>query len=60
MLWFYGRYEFLNSFSAGIVFRRQNRMSIYRCQILTSKDDTRTERIRKFIMAVEPESDIYI
>ena len=40
MLWVYGRYKYGISFSAGIVFRRQ---------ILTFKDDPRTERVKELI-----------
>ena len=36
MVWSYGRYKLLNSFSAGTVFRRQ---------ILTSKVGLRTEKV---------------
>ena len=36
MLWRYGQYKCFNSFSAGIVFIRQNLTSISRRQILTS------------------------
>ena len=36
MLWICGHYKYLNSFSARTVFRRQ---------ILTSKDDPRAERV---------------
>ena len=35
VLWVYGRYKYVNSFSAGTVFRRQ---------ILTSKDGPRADR----------------
>ena len=40
MLWVYGHYKYFGSFSAGIVFIRQN---------LTYKDDPRTERVKKYI-----------
>ena len=39
MLWFYGHDIFFNSFSAGTVFRRQ---------ILTSKDGPRAEKVKRF------------
>ena len=48
----------LNPYSAGIDFRRQNLTSGStlddRRQILTSEVDHRTERIKIFIMAVDP------
>ena len=39
------RWHNINPFSAGVVFRRQ---------ILTSKDDPRTEKFKIFIMVVDP------
>ena len=44
-LWVDGHYKLFHSFSAGIIFRRQNQ---------TSTDDPRSKRIEKFLMAVDP------
>ena len=43
MLWVHGHYIYINSYSAGIVFIRQNLTC--RRQILTYEDDPRTEGV---------------
>ena len=43
MLWVYGQHKYVNSYSAGIDFRRQNLTSI-----LTTKPDPRTVRVNPY------------
>ena len=43
-----------NPFSAGTVFIRTTESDVCRRQILTYKDDPRTESIKIFLMAVDP------
>ena len=49
MLWVYGHYKYVYSYSAGIDFTRQNLTSVdvYRRQILTSKVDPRTVKVKR-------------
>ena len=46
---------YINPFSEEIVFIRQNLMYKDDLEILTYKDDLRAERIKIFILAVDPE-----
>ena len=50
----YSRAYRFYSYSAGIYFSRQNLTSTDRRQILTSKIDPRTVRVKLFKMAVDP------
>ena len=65
MLWVYGQHKYVNSYSAGIDFSRQNltytgdklwssECDVCRRQILTSKVDPRAVRVKIFLMAADP------